>query len=90
VVAEPPSPLFDLGEDWIFRSFGAGVFSPQSFENGGGSIDSYQSRAMRKLPEGRGILGVLQISNFNESDANWLVHFALEVRFFLKAGAYRV
>lgn len=59
-----PHPYYDQELDWIFRSDG-----PENQQNiirggnGGGDVDAYQSKAMRKLSNGTGLLWVMAIGD---------------------------
>lgn len=52
---ESPHPYYDQELDWIWRSDFA-VTVQNIFSNPGGDVDSYQSKAMRKLSNGTGLL----------------------------------
>jgi len=53
-----PNPYWDQDLDWIWRSTGPHVNVNLPLTTNGGELDQYQSKAMRKLSAGVGILFV--------------------------------
>lgn len=53
-----PSPYWDQDLDWIFRVDAPSVVRNYAIRENTGDIDSYQSKAMRKLSAGTGLLFV--------------------------------
>jgi len=57
-----PHPYYDQELDWVWRSdFAATV--ENVFSNPGGDLDSYQSKAMRKMSNGTGLLMVAALAD---------------------------
>lgn len=54
-IGDLPHPFYDQELDWIWRNDFAAVVE-NVFTNPGGDLDSYQSKAMRKLSNGTGLL----------------------------------
>lgn len=54
-----PHPIYDGELDWLYLNIGNSVVANiAASSNGGGDVDAYQSRAMRKLSNGTGLLWV--------------------------------
>lgn len=84
-----PLPMIDLGEDWIIRQIGTGVQNDVIYQPSAGDLDAYQSRAMRKLSPGVGLLAVLMASDPNEANSNdWTITAAFDTRCLFKSGVY--
>jgi len=78
----PPHPIIDGHDDWVFTNY-----LPSDVENrfsiiNSGDRDAYESRAMRKLSHGTGILGVIGYENFD--DRNIILHGAVVTRYLMK------
>jgi len=57
----PPHPIFQADDDWIIRNPIVLASELQVLDTGDGSELNIQSRAMRKLPAGKGILAVIGV-----------------------------
>jgi len=84
IASNCPNPAGDLDNDWLFRSVSTNM-QENIFEgtNSGSDVDAYQSRAMRKLSHGTGLLGVVGMTEFTGAallNVSWFV----DVRFLLK------
>jgi len=89
-----PDPIVDLGEDWVFRStvgYTPNVPNVETFfSTGGADVDSYQSRAMRKLSAGKGLICVVSATGDTASmDSVLNFRMQLEVRQLFKSGVHR-
>jgi len=86
-----PDPAFDLGEDWLYRltyglNFGSG--SGSFFASIGPNYrEQWESRAMRKLRPGMGLLAVMSMKA-SLPDQSYVVSFSLDVRHLFKSGEY--
>lgn len=78
-----PHVVEDTDEDWVFRNIGPAVQDNIVLGgNGGGDLDAYQSRAMRKLSAGKGLLCVFSVSQ--AVPENLIFNISVDVRMLFK------
>lgn len=80
----PPLPASQPGEDWIIRL--PMVFQQANSYQGPVATQFIESKAMRKLPPGKGLLGVLEYTDIfgTLSSTNW--SFAFDIRMAFRSG----
>lgn len=87
-----PDPVVDLDEDWIWRNSStliANVANVDTFFTNAGEVDTYQSRAKRKLGPGKGIIFVMSAtSDETGRDAVLSIKLGIEVRMYFKSGVF--